>query len=421
MIKGRLNPEGKGCDQMLTAVLDDGRLISLVSPEFSRTELNFLRQNGKFFCPVCHSPVLLKLGTRKRWHFSHKPENPCLIESEPESAIHLAGKEDLFLWTSQNGRSPLLEHYLPSIHQRADLFLPGIEPIAFEYQCSTLPEKKMAERTDGYQRMGINPVWILGSTRFRKKGSLLKIAGFETEAIRYMPQQSSARFPFFSPYYLCYYQPGERRFCFAAQLYPATETLFITREINQPLQKIKPYQIIFPTFPVNQSSFKQQWLKLKKHQRLTPFVHGSETEYRLRIYAYRMKKNLTYFPAFVGLPHEDYVHLLSPPYLWQMWVCLIFQSQPGKRLFVENIIHGIENRGAGAIFTKRNLPLCPQRSLNQMIRIYLNQLVFLRVLEKSEEGYRMHKSYLMRKEDSLERLLYEDQKVLDQLEKAYLI
>lgn len=401
---------------MLIAALDDGRAISLVSSSFSRSELSLLRNKERFYCPVCRSPVLLKLGMKKKWHFAHHPKHPCMIETEPESAGHLIGKEDLFIWTRANGRAPELECYIPAIRQRPDIYLPGIRPIALEYQCSTISEETLNARTRGYQSQGIHPIWILGGARQKKARLLTRLSGFETLTIQYAHRHASSH-PFSSSYYVCYYYPSEKRLCFAGQLHCASKTMYISQETNQMISITKPFQMIMPELSFSPESFKQDWVDCKRRRRLYVSPHLSHEEYWLRRQAYQLRLNYSYFPAFVGLPHEDYIHFSLPPCLWQMWLYFVMGRCPVDLwLTPEMVLRSGKMKGAELFFSKRNLPLCPERSLTDVIKTYLDQLVQLRAVERKGNAYRMRRSLKSGDWCCLDRLLKYDRLVLDFLE-----
>lgn len=406
-------------ETMLVATLRSGRTISLAAGRLSREDLLRLRDTDPFYCPVCRSPVQLKLGTKRKWHFSHHPKHPCLIESEPESVRHLSGKRQLYLWAVRNGHSAMLEHYLPEIRQRPDIFLPGIQPEAIEYQCSSIAEKVWLDRTAGYVRQGIRPVWILGGNRRKSHGDVYQLSGFESLTIRSCPETTAVCHPFTSPYFVCYYFPVEKRVCFAGNLHPVSKTLFISEEMNCSITDVMPFQLLLPPLRFSPLSFKKNWNLLKRRRRLYPSPHVAKEEYWLRLQVYRLRQNFSYFPACVGLPHEVYMHLTVSPFLWQMWIYLIMAVYGcGQWFTAERLIEHTVSRKGELLFTKRHLPLCAERPLSVIIETYLNQLVRLRVAEKKGDAYhlfyqRFHPAA------SVEQLLREDRLILDRLEETY--
>ncbi|WP_100487483.1 competence protein CoiA [Sporolactobacillus pectinivorans] len=401
---------------MLVAELNDGRRISLVSSQYSRNELGKLREREKFYCPVCRSPVLLKIGEKKRWHFSHHPLYHCLVDAETETEAHLAGKETLFRWAKMNGLSAELEHYLPEIHQRPDLLLRGIQPVALEFQCSSISESAVEKRTYGYLHSGVFPVWILGGHRLKRAGPFLKLSGFEPLTIRYSNNCPTIFHPYASSYFVSYYHPIEEKFSLVGNLHPVSKTLFIAGEMNLAIARTRPYQLSSPAFFYRHDSFKQTWLHAKKKKRLNSPFRTSSEEYWVRVQVYHLKKNFSFFPSYVGLPNENFIHFEVSPFLWQMWICLVLNTASRDSWFSpERFISEAVERGGEMIFARRQLPLCPQRTSGSIIAIYLNQLVNLGFVERSREFYRLKKND--RGDVSMRLLLAEDLRLLNQLER----
>ncbi|WP_347550712.1 competence protein CoiA family protein [Pseudalkalibacillus hwajinpoensis] len=77
---------------MLTAITKEGILLNLADTNGGLNELRKLRSTREYFCPACGSRVIMKLGEKKIWHFSHHGKVPCLTNSEVESLYHLQGK-----------------------------------------------------------------------------------------------------------------------------------------------------------------------------------------------------------------------------------------------------------------------------------------------------------------------------------------
>ncbi len=152
----------KGVSFILTACTDDGRLIFL-SPELERQELRKWRQTQRFYCPQCKGPVQLKVGEIVVPHFAHVSDTSCSSSfSEGESPRHLKGKRLLYQMLSSGSQEVVLEPLLHKISQRPDLLVQsGQAEYPIEFQCSMIPISHLEERTDGYRRAGMEPIWIL--------------------------------------------------------------------------------------------------------------------------------------------------------------------------------------------------------------------------------------------------------------------
>lgn len=152
----------KGVRVILTAWSNEGRLI-ILSPELGRKELREWRQKQSFYCPQCKSPVQLKVGDIVVPHFAHQRNTTCIDSfSEGESQQHLNGKRLLYQLLKERGQEVELEPLLNKISQRPDLLVKvGKKKFPIEFQCSTIPISDLEERTGGYRRAGMEPIWIL--------------------------------------------------------------------------------------------------------------------------------------------------------------------------------------------------------------------------------------------------------------------
>ena len=151
-----------------------------------------LNKNQTYYCPSCHKPVHLKLGSIIRPHFAHFQNDTCDVFAEGETFEHVEGKMQLYQWLKTLGLQVAIEAYLPALKQRPDLLVyTSPKPIALEFQCSPIPIEKVVERTRGYLEAGYEVVWILGK-KFTYKNRLtafhkaclskeLKLVHYDTE------------------------------------------------------------------------------------------------------------------------------------------------------------------------------------------------------------------------------------------------
>lgn len=147
---------------MLSAKTGDGQLF-ILSPDMSRSRLKRLRASERFFCPECGSALQLKVGDIVIPHFAHLQDAHCLNAfSEGESAEHLNGKQQLYQFLSRLEVQVAMEPLLPKLSQRPDLLVQHLETSTpIEFQCSRISQALMKERTQGYQKAGMEPIWIL--------------------------------------------------------------------------------------------------------------------------------------------------------------------------------------------------------------------------------------------------------------------
>lgn len=123
----------------------------------------------KWFCPGCHSQVIIKSGKVNRSHFAHKTRETCDLFSENESEEHLKGKELIANNCDKYSIEYEVEAFLPELKQRPDVLIQ--EKIAIEFQCSALSLERFKERTESYLNNGYQVIWLLGE-KFHLKNKL---------------------------------------------------------------------------------------------------------------------------------------------------------------------------------------------------------------------------------------------------------
>src|SRR5699024_8199633 len=156
-------------DRNVTGVQTCALPISLVTLALIGTKAIERLRKSTFYCPVCQTEVIVRAGPKVIPHFAHRSVVKCMA-SGGEGAYHEQGKLILYNWLRKQGFHVKLEHYLPDIKQRPDLFLQiGKKNIAIEFQCVPLSTKEIMKRNAGYHRLQITPIWILGANLYKRK------------------------------------------------------------------------------------------------------------------------------------------------------------------------------------------------------------------------------------------------------------
>lgn len=119
-----------------------------------------------YTCPACGGQIHLRQGPSVRTHFAHKSLKDCDFFFENESPEHLANKESLYHWLKKETKVQL-EYPLSELKQIADVFVNG--NLALEVQCSSLPQKVLKERSEGYRSQGYQVLWLLGQKLWLKE------------------------------------------------------------------------------------------------------------------------------------------------------------------------------------------------------------------------------------------------------------
>lgn len=139
-------------------------MLLALDQEHHRVAADSAPRAGTYVCPGCQKPVILKRGTVMSAHFAHVAGRSCDTFSEGETHEHLRGKQQLADWFRRSGYHVQIEAPLRQLHQRPDLLVRRADqaPLAIEFQCSPLSEKRLAERTRGYWQHGYRVLWLLG-------------------------------------------------------------------------------------------------------------------------------------------------------------------------------------------------------------------------------------------------------------------
>lgn len=155
---------------MLLALCENGNRITPAL--LKKQDLYVLRNQVKFYCPVCKAHVILKIGQKMIPHFAHKSVGKCLIINGGEGSYHEKGKLLLYNWLKSLNIDVELEKYIPEINRQPDLFIKiNQKRIAIEYQCARIDIEELKNRMNDYKKAGIEQIWILGGNRFQKIGN----------------------------------------------------------------------------------------------------------------------------------------------------------------------------------------------------------------------------------------------------------
>ena len=142
--------------------LNDREQLVLLDGKKSRECLRSESVSKKFYCPQCHGEVRMKVGSVKIPHFAHISRSTCESFSEPESAIHLQAKQQLYEWLKESHVVVVIEKTYCTLSQRADVAVVHEDhEYAIEFQRSQLAQEHWIHRTNGYKTHNIIPFWLL--------------------------------------------------------------------------------------------------------------------------------------------------------------------------------------------------------------------------------------------------------------------
>ncbi|MBP1915666.1 competence protein CoiA [Lederbergia galactosidilytica] len=358
---------------MLTALNDEGKLISLVN-----VPKNLAKQklSSHYYCPVCHEHLILKVGKIRIPHFAHKQFAKCSNSTtEPESPRHLLGKKHLYHHYQRNGFDVYLEYYLPEIQQRPDLLVKkGNHLYAIEYQCSPLPRQRLMERNAGYRKLNILPIWILGTKPYKKrKNKIFELSDFQFSLCTYTSKAGLT---------LLSYLPEKQTFLQLSKMtsLPSTKLIGLLQEI--PLEKKFP--------PVHDLPFDfQTWLNEKRTWIQYKVYYGNLHNDLFLKEVYTTGHNPFLLPEICGLP-LPHAHLIyDSPIVWQFYIYLdCLQEIPiGQKLSLKWVNQRILQRINNGMITIREFPLDFNNQYTWKVPIseYFSLLTSLEYLSKIGE------------------------------------
>lgn len=363
---------------MLVAKMEDGSLFSLIDQN-ERSELLVLRERERFSCPICQNPVKLKLGLKRRWHFSHQKGKSCSFTAEAESDYHLQGKSLLFKWLRLTQVSRIeLEPFLSGLNQRPDILLQTLShQVALEYQCSTISPELFSKRTSAFQRVGIMPIWILGGNRLKRIGSnMFQISQMDWLAMR--QDHINSRLA------CLYFCPISKQFAVLTHILPYGTSSVFARLKYYPLHTFSLSSLLKASSEMK-DFIPENWFNLKQNWRL------QANRYRGRAYHYVRKLfgSLSLIPPASGWPTSHLHTIETPCFLWQSWLFHRFVSSwpNGRRFTLQQVNSEFQILVTKRIFQERQFPLSSNLNNRHALLGYLHCLVHLGYLQKTREGY----------------------------------
>ncbi|ALX48634.1 competence protein CoiA [Lentibacillus amyloliquefaciens] len=317
---------------MLQAKTEYGKLVTPAL--FTKQEIRTLKQHNKFFCPACQSPVIVKAGSKITPHFAHSARGNCPAQEGGEGAYHEKGKLLLYQWLKHQRLNVRLEEYLPEISQRPDILIRlKAKTIAIEYQCAKIPPAEIVDRTRGYEKAGITPIWIIGVNQFnRRKRNEIKIDAFHLHLIH----QFSADFPL-TLYFFC---PDTLRFITFQDLYLSSNRQAIGNMTIQKLNAMDFTDLFHKTFLPRQKLF-QNWLTAKRSLRMRPSKRAFGRELAWQQWLYVNSLHRDSLPSPVYLPVTGQFRMKTQPWDWQSRLCVevIGHMSPNETFSVKRCQH----------------------------------------------------------------------------------
>lgn len=390
---------------MLVAQNSKKELIHLVDSFWTKEQLQQLKIQEKFQCPACQNPVNLRLGEVRIPHFAHVSNVNCQVDSEHESLYHLKGKIQMFHWLKQQNITCELEKYFPSIRQRADLYTKiGLNKYAIEFQCSPITIPLIKNRTDGYYKENLIPIWILGSKLLTRKRSMeYRMTTFHWHLIRFNKEKQPFLFTYCS---------SLQSFILLQHFIPFTKQNMFANTTLFSLKKMPFTNILYPPMSFPSPEFFQMWLQKIHVFRQTPKTFRSKQERKLQSILYENYGiPITLLPSEAIVPLRTGWMIDEAVYVWQTLILLAIDQ------FQEDVFHlekvkWLMNRYIGPLVVRH-------KEINIVLKQYLNFLVRVNVLESIRPcSYRKKKKSIFHNQH-IEELRKKDIRLKDMYTKYF--
>ncbi len=144
---------------------------------FNRVHIKDCTTRGKYFCPYCQNPLIVRKGDIRRHHFAHAKSAKC---TDTWSVDRLANISD---WHKEwQDRFPIdnqeIRLTLGEITHRADVM---IRRTVIEFQHSQLTSIKFSQRNAFYAGLGHKVIWIFDYRELFANGKFAALLNNNTE------------------------------------------------------------------------------------------------------------------------------------------------------------------------------------------------------------------------------------------------
>jgi competence CoiA-like predicted nuclease len=402
---------------MFRAICSNGQNVFLKDVYWSKALLTKMRNAYTFYCLTCAEEVVLKLGDRQAWHFSHRQNSLCSERYHcNESADHKAAKLEVYRWLESYKLKPKIEHYLEDVRQRPDVYVKiNDRKVALELQRSYLNRGHFLKRYFSYKDHDYETIWIgILSKPIQRAIYYYPLSHVDSLLIRPSP----------FPHAIYYSLVAHRWMVFSDFFYITPRKTFVRVTTIPPT--MPPHCLFFNLDVFLTESKKEKNNRLEecmsvwKRQtiKVRAAVHPSLTKAERNILHLLQRHNMTlnYFPAICNIPLLSQYICDSAPYLWQTWVVIGYiNTKPlGETFSLSWLTEWFINHHQQMGFSFRLSVVHLKQHIRQLLNDYLDVLCHFNVLEKTAPGnYKLIHSITIRK--SFHTLLDDDTYITNQL------
>ncbi|HGH7173163.1 TPA: competence protein CoiA family protein [Bacillus wiedmannii] len=353
---------------MFIAKRENGEKIHLLYHQDEEL-LHRMRKMESFFCIACGKEVQMKLGKQKSWHFAHKKMDACLAFYEAESMYHMHGKELLYRWFKRQNFPVYIEHYLPEIQQRPDVFIERAgRTIAIEYQCANLSIEQLYKRTYSYWRAGIQVIWIIGGNQLKRQSAYwMKFSSLMAFSLQSYPQ------PF-----LIFFCSKQKSFMKCAFLTSFSTSVSFSHIIYLPTETTT-FEMLFSPVSFRTETLGEEWKKRKSNFRKNALPIWNYNHKSLLRLLYQCKYTPANFPSEIGVPLPSSFAFQTNPFIWQAFLYMkcIGELAVGDCISLQYVCSYVKT------YTKRRLlPYFPRHIWQVAVTEYMTFLCYAGVLQK---------------------------------------
>lgn len=362
---------------MLVANKSNGERLSL-GERWDKSDLIGIRSRERFHCPECGEEVVMKLGNKKIWHFSHLAGGGCQYEYDRESEYHLTGKLKLYDWLKKQGIIAELEHFDLQMKQKPDIaFEFQNQKYAIEFQCSVIPSEIFEKRTKTYFDHGVFPIWVAAERLIKRKTN--NVVSFNNFLYLFIRRpRYSWNIPAFCPI--------SGQFINLHGVVPITSRKTITNFKVNSLNQFSIDEFLSPTmkpFPFLKI-WKSENQKLKSRYITTPGAWQNPFLKEL----YHNHLGLLTIPSEIGLPVRSSPYIETPSFIWQTYLYLdVFRHyQIGDIIYYSKIREAFDKRVRRKEIKLRTLPVAGQSDHWYALAEYVFLLTKVSYLERIDSG-----------------------------------
>ncbi len=129
-----------------------------------RIDIDHVEAGKKYYCPVCHEPLLIRKGQIKKHHFAHLRDTECTDSWKHDMTEWHFSWQECFPVENRE----IIMRIGGAIH-RTDVFIEGT---VIEFQHSPMSPEEFKERNDFYNSLGHKVVWVFDLIEEYNKGRI---------------------------------------------------------------------------------------------------------------------------------------------------------------------------------------------------------------------------------------------------------